>query len=222
MKSSVLQIGGIIIYELRMQWRRRILIVMMSVFLFALAVLNIPKEVSLARQFPNVISNVPTAVVILLALIPAMTAEIVPLDRQLKLYDLLRSLPLSHAVYLTGKVLSVWLGLLLSLGMVAAILGAAVAVTDGLDIGAYINLWLMLLPHILMAAGVPIVAASVLSSRREATLMSLLTAPYLLILYIFAVLAPLSIGAGFAVLAAHLSFAGLIVWFILDWQERRA
>lgn len=222
MKSSVRQIGGIILYELRMQWRRRILIVMMSVFLFALAVLIMPQGISLTSQFPDVVANVPTAVMILLALIPAMTAEIIPLDRHLKLYDLLRTLPLSRVVYLTGKVLSVWLELMLGLSLVAAVLGAVAMTTDALDVAAYINLWLVLLPHILMAAGVPILAASVLSSRRAATLLSLLIAPYLLILYVFAVLTPLTIFAGFAVLAAHLIFAGIIVWFILDWQERHA
>jgi ABC-type transport system involved in multi-copper enzyme maturation permease subunit len=222
MKSSVLQVGGIIMYELRMQWRRRILIVILSVFLFSLAVLNMPIESSLTDQFQNVVAKVPTAVLILLALIPAMTAEIIPLDRQLKLHDLLRTLPLSRAAYLTGKVLSVWLGLLSSMVLIAAGLGAFVAATSTLDAEAYINLWLLLLPHILMAASVPILAASILSSRRQAALMSLLIAPYLLIFYIFAVLIPLSILSGFAALAVHLVIVVLIVWLTLDWQERRA
>jgi hypothetical protein len=222
MKSSVLQVGGIMMYELRMQWRRRILIVMMSVFFFSLAVLNIPTDSSLTSQFPNVVAKVPTAVLILLALIPAMTAEIIPLDRQLKLHDLLRTLPLSRAAYLTGKVLSVWLGLLSSVVLIAVGLGIFVAATSTLDAGAYLNLWLLLLPHILMAASVPILAASILSSRRQAALMSLLIAPYLLIFYIFAVLFPLSILSGFAALAVHLVIVVLIVWLILDWQERRA
>ncbi len=221
MRLSLMQISGIALYEMRMQWRRRTLLIMFSIFIFAIVAIQFPPLPS-AEGLPDLAAEVPMAVLILLAVIAAITAEIVPLDRQLHVHDLLHTLPMTRVAYLVGKVLSVWIGLIAGLLVVGTMFAVVAATTETLDLGLYINLWLVQLPHILLAGSAPVLAASLLASRREAALLSLLIAPYLLVRYVFAVIYSPTPLQGLFGLAGHLVVVIAVVWAVTRWQENRA
>jgi hypothetical protein len=58
-------------------------------------------------------------------LLPIVVADTLPKDKHLGVRELLESLPLAPGTYLTGKMLSVWVGLLAGVGL-AALIGSAV------------------------------------------------------------------------------------------------
>jgi hypothetical protein len=60
---------------------------------------------------------------IAILLTPLVVAETIPKDRQIGVRELLDTLPLPSAIYLLGKLLSVWLTLLVGVGLAALISG---------------------------------------------------------------------------------------------------
>ncbi len=132
MGKGLAQLPGIIWYEFLLHWRRRALVI---VFLSALA---IPIVGGLtARRDMNEINGswvqtgqystedaervMTTSLTLLLwspmylvflLVLPIAAADSIPRDRQLGVYELLNSLPLTLPIYLIGKLLGLWLSLL--------------------------------------------------------------------------------------------------------------
>jgi hypothetical protein len=118
------------------------------------------------------------------ALMP-MLADTIPFDKQVKVRELLNTLPLPSAVYLGGKVLGVWAGLFIGLGLVAAAFGVYSRVQFGVfDIGLYVRLWLVLvLPGALIASGYTVVVNTLSPSRRVAVLLGVALIPLAFAMY---------------------------------------
>jgi MFS family permease len=192
MSRPLFQLMGIIIYEMRMQWRRRnvsVLLAGMAALLIFSTVLLGPilsytygymgPESEQPRVLLSVASGTWLAAILLVALaVPLVVADTIPLDQQTGARELLDSLPLNWAVYLTGKLLSVWISL--SLGMVG------VALLDGL-IGRpfhgperpenYLILWTVgVAPMVLFVAGLSVLLAVGQPTRRRAVFVGVIVA----------------------------------------------
>lgn len=116
--------------------------------------------------------------VILIALLPVM-AETIPVDRHLKIRELIDSLPVSRAVYLAGKVLGAWLIMTAGWLLVMLIYAVFYYLRQGsYDVVAYIRLWLVLIiPGGLIMSGLTILLASPLRSRRVSVISGLVLIP---------------------------------------------
>jgi hypothetical protein len=112
------------------------------------------------------------------ALMP-MVADTIPFDKQVKVRELLDTMPLTRAVYLGGKVLGVWAGLGIGLGLVAAAFAVFTRVEYGVfELWLYMRLWLVLvLPGALIASGYTVVVNALSPGRRVAVLLGVALIP---------------------------------------------
>jgi ABC-type Na+ efflux pump permease subunit len=119
------------------------------------------------------------AVQALFVAIMPMLADTIPFDRYVKVHELLDTFPLTRAVYLGGKVLGVWVGLLIGLGLVAAAFAVFSRTWFGtFDLWLYTRLWLVLvLPGALVASGYSVVVNALSPSRRVAVLLGIALIP---------------------------------------------
>jgi cytochrome b561 len=130
------QIWGMVRYELRMQWRRRGLLVFIAVLCVAVFLLGIAirywdsedDSVPVSELVPDpvlagriermqatvaaLIGVVAPVFMFLIMGLAIVVADVVPRDRDLAVRGLLDSLPWGYGVYLVGKLLSVWGGVL--------------------------------------------------------------------------------------------------------------
>lgn len=121
---------------------------------------------------------------LLVALMP-MLAETIPLDKQVKVRELLDTTPLPRAAYLGGKVLGVWVGLVIGLVLVAAVFALFCQWLYGkYDLWLYIRLWLALVfPGALIASGFSVVLNALTPSRRAAVLFGLALIPLAILMF---------------------------------------
>lgn len=151
---------GIVRYEILMGWRRgssrMILLVpiLMPILGFVLftsttfrddQIANSQLSVESAKVAGTAITLMDTLflVPLMIFLVPVLVAEVIPLDRQYKMSEILRALPLSIGTYLTGKVLSVLLQVIATVAATALIsvliqLFRKVSV----DVGTMVVFWL--------------------------------------------------------------------------------
>ena len=81
---------------------------------------------------------------IALAVIPILVAATIPKDRQLGVRELLDALPLPPAIYLTGKLLSLWVNLLVCIGLAALVSGLTWWLVVGpFDVGRFLTIWFL-------------------------------------------------------------------------------
>ncbi len=209
------KVGTIARYELLMAWRRRSLPILWLVLVLtgiAFSLLSASQgrsgsilyvdpatraaadasgwsaeSIILTRQEISQVSLI--ALIFNLALV-LIVAETIPLDRQLRIRELLDVLPISRAAYLGGKVISV-------LGGIALILltgGVVSIVTQRLILGefdarAVVLAWLVLVLPVSSANGASSVLASAFwGSRRMAVMFSLLLLPLFMIMVWIALL----------------------------------
>ncbi len=82
------------------------------------------------------------AVLVAILMVPPLAAEAVAYDSQAGVCELLAALPLSPGVYLAGKLLSRWAGLLLAVALAALVSGAAWWWLVGpFRLGLFLELW---------------------------------------------------------------------------------
>jgi ABC-type transport system involved in multi-copper enzyme maturation permease subunit len=126
-----------------------------------------------------------------------MSGETIPLDRQFKVSELLETLPISRTVYLAGKVLGAWAGLLVGTAVVGVIAALAIRLIIGTyDVRVFAALWVgMMVPASLVAAAVSVLLASFVGSRRSAVMIGLIIMPFVLFLMTLAVTAFAGVGA---------------------------
>lgn len=115
---------------------------------------------------------------LLIALMP-MLAETIPLDKQVKVRELLDTTPLARALYLGGKVLGVWAGLIIGLLLVGVLFGLFCQWRYGsYDLLLYMRLWLaVVLPGALIASGFTIILNALTGSRRAAIVIGIVLIP---------------------------------------------
>jgi hypothetical protein len=185
MKQLFAQLAGIARYELRLQWRRGGLAVLMA-GLVALLLLTTVLFARFSRQREFYSGDAPqprmsqstmsgtwlAAVLILTLFLPILAAETLPLDRQHGVRELLDSLPVRPGLHLAGRLLGLWAGVLGSLAVAALVDAAAGRPWHGpLDLGRYAALWLgSLAPAALFLSAAALLFAAPLPNRRAAAL----------------------------------------------------
>lgn len=132
---ALAQLRAMIRYEFRMHWRSRgilaVLLMITTLMLLNLfdtsVILQRPGEPALTpEQQPMVVTaaivraTFPPIGLMAAVLLPILAAEVIPLDRQRRLRDLLDALPLPYSVYLAGKLIGLWL--LVMIGLAASML----------------------------------------------------------------------------------------------------
>jgi hypothetical protein len=79
--------------------------------------------------------------VVFLIVLPIAAADAIPRDRQLGVDELLETLPLSKAVYLSGKLLSLWVSVLAGLAAALLVIGLFWWFAIGpFDLGLYLEM----------------------------------------------------------------------------------
>ncbi len=208
------QLGAMVRYEVLMAWRRRSLpilwvLLLVGVIGFALLVENSNRDTPIMDQAIGRTINgssapewaegidlvTATHTIALINILMAgmifytvsvglLLAEIIPLDRQFKVRELLDTLPISRATYLSGKLLSAWSGLLIGMIGVGAICALAIYLIIGTyDLRVFVALWVaLLLPQSFVTAALSVLAAAFVGSRRAAVLVGLVVMPFVLTL----------------------------------------
>ncbi len=230
MNTTLSQFGGMIRYEMLMQFRRRAIIVLCVFFL--VGALGLTTLIDSQRSVVNRIASVrfdgdttiittidartqeeyeqhvdntqnfiprwyaevdflvvqstfeafnvlaPSLMILLIAIMP-MLSETIPLDRQFKVRELLDTMPLPRVTYLLGKLVSVWIGLMIGIVVVGVLYGIYVASRYGaLDMWTYVRYWLFLmLPCSLIGAGYAVIVPTFAQSRRGGVLVGLFLIP---------------------------------------------
>lgn len=134
----------------------------------------------------GIVVIISASIIIIVAIIPFLS-DIIPMDRQIKVRPLLDAAPLHRTVYLAGKVLSVWVGLSLSVLVCLIITQTLLYARYGAyDLGALLLLWaLFVLPLVLLVSGGIVLATSWAGSRRAALLTAIALIPVGCIAYVF-------------------------------------
>ncbi len=220
------KVGAMLRYEFLMAWRRRSLpilwlLLLVGVITFALLMRSVNQESPVYNDVAQVLTNadapewaqginpvVASHTITLGNLLIAgmifytvgvvlLMAEVIPLDRQFKVRELLDTLPLSRATYLSGKIVSAWAGLLIGTVLVGMIAAPLVWLIIGAyDLRVFAALWIaMLLPESFGAAALTILAASFAGSRRAAVLVGLAVMPFALVLAFSSVISFAGVGA---------------------------
>jgi hypothetical protein len=187
------QLLGITRYEFLLHWRRRALVI---VFLSALAIPVVGGIT--ARRDMNEISGswvqtgqystedaarvMTTSLTLLtwapmflvfLIVLPIAAADSIPRDRQLVVYELLNTTPISLSIYLIGKMLGLWLSLFA--GILAGLFGIGVFwwfILGPFEIPTLIEIGLIAaVPLAFIQSGIALLVAAGQSTGRRAILM---------------------------------------------------
>ena len=183
MKMQLAQLGAIVKYEFRMQWRRRTLLVILVGMIGPAVLLSLFGQDFLAeligaapgvfklQQMVISFTWTPVYAVALMAL-PLVAADTIPKDRQIGVSELLDSLPLPRSVYLCGKLLSLWVCALAGLLVAIPLAGAASWFGLGAyEVGEYLTMWAIgAAPLVLVNAGLGALLAAGMPNRRWAIL----------------------------------------------------
>lgn len=167
-------------------------------------------EANATLKIATLLGLVTQLLVIMLLL---MSAETIPLDKHYRVRELLNTLPVGRAIYLGGKVLSVWLGLFVGVVLCALFYIPLAQLRFGtFDMSAYLRLWVvLLLPAAIFSSGISILTALGVATRRASVLVGLALVPVgvgVLAFVLYAIFAPL-VGRGNEIYTS-LSYDGLI------------
>ncbi len=187
MISKSAQLRAVTHYEFLMHWRQRGLLI--SCVVLALLCLFMELNTHDSLLLPGVISasheakaEVSTTLLtsfqtllhsFAILLLPIVVADSIPKDKQYRISELLNVYPLSDDVYLTGKILGMWLNVLVCLGSVFLLLGVSWwLIVYPFNIADYFGLWLVgVFPVALINAALSVLIASRQTSRRSAVLL---------------------------------------------------
>jgi hypothetical protein len=162
-RSSLTQLGAMLRYEFLLQWRRPTLLALVG-GLIAVPILGAflsrgqfsgydaaiaAGGLLLEQVRAQITASMLTAVwlgvsMTLLLLLPIITADAIPRDRQIGVRELLDSLPITPEIYLAGKLLSLWVSLLAGLGLAALAAGITWRwIVGPFNLGIYAEMWLL-------------------------------------------------------------------------------
>lgn len=198
----VMQLLGMARYEMVMQWRRGALRVILIMFVLApllamLLILASVQQLDLsATQWSEyyqaefrftsmaILIVLPLAPLIFIAL-PVLVADSIPLDRQLGVRSLLDTLALERRIYLFGKVLGVWAGLLLGFVVAAVILGIVFRFMHGpFSLRIWLLLWAVgVAPMSLITSGIGMLFPAGYTTRRLAVMTAFACIPVFVYLF---------------------------------------
>ncbi len=187
---NISQILGMIRYEFILQWRRRAPLVLM----LAMSVIPIISSFSTRENIQNLRTlfesqmsahEINVAVtksmlpvtwapifIVLLVLLPIITADAIPKDRAHGVRELLDSLPITPATYLTGKLTSMWVAMLA--GVLASMLVVGLVwfgVIGPFAVGLYLETFILgAASLVVMNAGLTTLLAARQPTRKRAYL----------------------------------------------------
>ncbi|MCP5100908.1 MAG: hypothetical protein GY943_35600 [Chloroflexi bacterium] len=188
MKLSLLQISGIVRYEIKRHWRRKGLAMAMIIWLVAIvwgtSLFNGPvffqPSAALVARSP-LIQHASTTLDILIAAggisagfaiftLPVMVADTIPVDRNLGTPEWLYAAPLRQSTYLLGKLLGVWTAVFIGIAFIAIVSGIVHYATLGpYDIPSFAKMWLVSITLIaLFVSGMATLLTAPFKSRRWA------------------------------------------------------
>lgn len=137
----------------------------------------------------------PAVMVMTVGILPLLS-DTIPLDRQYKVRELLDSAPLHRSIYLGGKVLSVWVGLLIGIALCFAAFQVVLALRYGAyDLLPLLLTWLVLvIPVTLLVSFSAILLTAWAGSRRIGLLVSIGLIPVGAYLYFASIMTLGSVG----------------------------
>ncbi len=158
---SLTQLLAIIRYEFLLQWRRVALPVVVVGLMVtpilgavvawgdfqgyrqAIAEGTLAVEVARSEITAAMLPVIWLGVLLITTLfVPLVVSDTIPKDRQLGVRELLDTLPLSPAIYVTGKLLSLWASLLVGVTLAALIAGLVWWLVIGpFSLGLFLHLW---------------------------------------------------------------------------------
>jgi hypothetical protein len=191
---NLVQLWGIVRYEMCMQWRRRGVLAVMIVFAAALLLVqvwcaqltrrvvdevevpldSVADDVFVEQATLGLYYGWPVALLLMVLAVPPVVADAIPRDQQCVVRELLDSLPLGRGTYLAGKLLGAWAGIVVGLAGVALLTGLTARLLFGpFYLDAYLALWgVGIGPLALYASGMSTLLASGQPTRRRAVLVS--------------------------------------------------
>jgi hypothetical protein len=121
---------------------------------------------------------IPASMVMIVGIIPLLS-DTIPLDRQYRIRELLDAAPLHRVVYLGGKVLGVWVGLLMGIVLCFAVFQLVLYLRYGAyDLLPLLLDWLLLvIPLTLLVAFCTVLLTSWAGSRRAGLLIGIALIP---------------------------------------------
>lgn len=155
-------------YEFLINWRRRTILfgclVFTAVIIFVYLISNQPRlhdmdyetQTTFATNFMGLYFQ--TTQFFLFVMLPMLTVEIFARDRQIGVYELLRTFPVTPLTYILGKLVAVMSVVLLGVVVISAVIG----IYWWLQIGAFDLLWFV--GNVFLTLGVPALIACGLSA----------------------------------------------------------
>ncbi len=194
MTLTIHQLGGMIRYEMILLWRRRgLLVVTLAMLVISALILASSKSrIEETRQqllqaaLPAddilkllTLSLLPTywaaMFVTLMLTYPVMLVDTIPIDRQTSVRELLDTVPLTNATYLTGKLLGVWAAT--TCAALVVMIGAGLLwwlLIGPFEIAYYLEVWFVAsIPTSLINSGMIIFLVIGQPSRRRAILVGI-------------------------------------------------
>lgn len=116
----------------------------------------------------------------------ALLTETIPLDYRHRVDEVLHAAAISKAVYLAGKVLSVWAGLAIFLTLAAAVITLTAMGYGAVDVGLIARFWfLVALPIAFVASGIAVLLGGLTKTRRAALFIGIAPLPVIITYGIF-------------------------------------
>jgi ABC-type transport system involved in multi-copper enzyme maturation permease subunit len=180
MNTKLSQLLGIMRYEIQLQWQRRSLTIVGVIFMAITAtILFISREGiregELNRAtvtFGLIFSTAPLAFLLMVLAIPPVVAETIAKDNQFGVDELRDSLPITPGLYLLGKLLAIWLCVILMMFVIAFTTWLTYLIVVGpVDLSAYLQVWLVgAMPAGLFVSALSVLLASRQPNRKRATM----------------------------------------------------
>jgi hypothetical protein len=118
----------------------------------------------------------------MIIVIPVLMSQLIPLDHHYRVRELLDSLPQGRSIYLTGKLLGAYVGLLMGLASVMMLHGLLTWLRWGAyHLEGYLLMLAVLLPLVLFGSGLAVMLAAGQKKRRQAIMVGVLFALYLFV-----------------------------------------
>ncbi len=185
------KLGAIARYEVLMAWRRRSLPILWMMLLVVVVgfgwLLKVLTE-NLGEMDPIEATRRLNEVILITMFVYSVSmmllmGDTIPLDRQFRVSELLDTLPISHATYLGGKLLSVWSGTVFILPVIGAVSGALLyLIYEGYELRVFAALWSTLLPLGMTMAALSVLVNVGVGSRRTSVFVGLISLPLILVL----------------------------------------
>lgn len=185
------QLAGVTRYEFLLVWRGKIMLVMVVMLLVmgvifggimnegvqyarmtaGVEVFPLEIKADMSRTFASMVWG--PLCITLAGVLPILASDMIPKDRQYRVYPLLESTPLPTGVYLLGKLFGLWLSALS--GLLVVMVGVGIIfwrLLDGFDLRPYLEIWgIGAVSLLILNGGLAVLLPCGLSNRRAALIL---------------------------------------------------